>query len=65
MRKHLPDKVPNKLSDREHGSMATNEDPAGGTRLSWKETYRAMAADREDWSDLDAAVSDGIDGEPD
>ena len=45
--------------------MTTNEDPAGGTRLSWKETYRAMAADREDWSDLDAAVSDGIDAEPD
>ena len=23
-------------------------------KLSWKETYRAMAADNEDWSDLNA-----------
>ena len=30
-------------------------------KLSWKETYRAMAADSEDWSDLDAAVADGLD----
>ena len=30
-------------------------------KLSWKETYRAMAADREDWSDLDATVADGLD----
>ena len=30
-------------------------------KLSWKETYRAMASDREDWSDLDATVADGLD----
>ena len=30
-------------------------------KLSWQETYRAMAADREDWSDLDATVADGLD----
>ncbi len=30
-------------------------------KLSWKETYRAMAADHEDWSDLDATVADGLD----
>ena len=30
-------------------------------KLSWKETYRAMAAEDEDWSDLDATVADGID----
>jgi len=29
-------------------------------KLSWKETYRAMAAASEDWSDLDIAVSDGL-----
>ena len=29
-------------------------------KLSWKETYRAMAADREDWSDLDTTVADGL-----
>ena len=31
------------------------------TRLSWKETCRAMAAEREDWSDLDTALADGLD----
>ena len=30
-------------------------------KLSWKETYCAMAADREDWSDLDTTVADGLD----
>ncbi len=30
-------------------------------KLSWKETYRAMAAAREDWSDLDTTVADGLD----
>ena len=30
-------------------------------KFSWKETYRAMAADREDWSDLDTTVADGLD----
>lgn len=31
-------------------------------KLSWKETFRAMAAEDEDWSDLDATVADGLDG---
>ena len=31
------------------------------TKLSWKETCHAMAAEREDWSDLDVAVADGLD----
>ncbi|MXX39373.1 MAG: hypothetical protein F4Z85_15150 [Gemmatimonadetes bacterium] len=30
-------------------------------KLSWKEIYCAMAADREDWSDLDITVADGLD----
>lgn len=29
--------------------------------LSWEETYRAMAAEEEDWSDLDASIADGLD----
>ena len=29
--------------------------------LSWEETYRAMAAESEDWSDFDAAIADGVD----
>ena len=30
-------------------------------KLSWSDTYRAMAADGEDWSDLDETVADGLD----
>ena len=30
-------------------------------KLSWKDTYRAMAAAEEDWSDFDIAAADGID----
>ena len=44
------------------------EERAGGvflyskekTKLSWEQTCRAMAAEREDWSDLDPAVADGL-----
>ncbi len=31
------------------------------SKLSWQDTYRAMAAEDEDWSDLDEAVADGLD----
>ena len=31
------------------------------TKLSWQETYRAMVAEREDWSDFDVTVADGVD----
>jgi antitoxin MazE len=30
-------------------------------RLSWRETFKAMAREREDWSDLDATLADGLD----
>ena len=30
-------------------------------RMTWEETFRDMAREREDWSDLDATVADGID----
>jgi len=33
-------------------------------RLSWEETFKAMARDREDWSDLDGTLNDGLDKEP-
>ena len=31
------------------------------SKLSWEETYRAMAAATEDWSDFDETTADGID----
>ena len=61
MKKHLPDKLP----DKESRIMTTSGEPAEGTQLSWKATYRAMAAESEDWSDLDDTVADGIAPEPD
>lgn len=30
-------------------------------KLSWTETYRSMAAEPEDWSDLETTVADGLD----
>ena len=30
-------------------------------KLSWADTYRAMAAEQEDWSDLDTTLADGLD----
>jgi antitoxin MazE len=33
-------------------------------RLSWEETFKEMAHEREDWSDLDATLKDGLDKEP-
>ncbi len=33
-------------------------------KLSWADTAKAMAATTEDWSDWDAAASDGLDSIP-
>lgn len=33
-------------------------------RLSWEDTYREMAREREDWTDLESTVGDGLDKEP-
>lgn len=30
------------------------------TKLSWEETYRAMASESEDWDDWDVTLTDGI-----
>jgi len=30
----------------------------------WEDTFKDMAREREDWSDLDAALNDGLDTEP-
>jgi hypothetical protein len=28
--------------------------------LSWQDTFKEMAREREDWSDLDVTVADGL-----
>ena len=45
------------LEMREDGMFLRNK---ADSRQSWADTYRAMAAEAEDWSDLDAAVGDGV-----
>ena len=30
-------------------------------RLSWEDTFKAMAREREDWSDFEGTVADGLD----
>ncbi len=46
------------LEETEEGLLLRRE---VGDRLSWRETYKAMAAAEEDWSDLDVAMADGLD----
>lgn len=33
-------------------------------RLSWEETFKDMAHEREDWRDFDVVVGDALDKEP-
>ena len=47
------------LEETEHGLLLHG---AGSGKLSWKATYRAMAADDEDWCDWDVIAADGLDG---
>ena len=30
-------------------------------RLSWEDTFKAMAREREDWSNFEGTVADGLD----
>jgi antitoxin MazE len=46
------------LEEREDGIVLHGKE---GNKLSWEDTYRAMARDDEDWSNLDSTVADGLD----
>ena len=46
------------LEERQEGVFLYSKEK---NKLSWKDTYRAIAADREDWNDLEATVADGLD----
>ena len=35
--------------------------PEDNTQLSWDDTYKEMAQENEDWSDLDIVLTDGLD----
>ncbi|MBW4513903.1 MAG: AbrB/MazE/SpoVT family DNA-binding domain-containing protein [Timaviella obliquedivisa GSE-PSE-MK23-08B] len=46
------------LEETEHGILLRNRD---NLKLSWEETYKAIAAEQEDWADFDDALADGLD----
>ena len=46
------------LEETEEG-LLLRRDASG--KLSWRETYKAMAAAEEDWSDREVATADGLD----
>jgi len=49
------------LEEREEGVLIRSKKDK---RLSWEDTYKEMAHEREDWKDLDATVADGLDKAP-
>ncbi|HEY5608503.1 MAG TPA: AbrB/MazE/SpoVT family DNA-binding domain-containing protein [Alphaproteobacteria bacterium] len=44
--------------EREDGLLLRSK---GDKRLSWDETFKEMAREREDWTDLDVTLGDGMD----
>jgi antitoxin MazE len=49
------------LEERDEGVLLRAK---SDERLSWEDTYKEMAREREDFSDLDPTVGDGLDREP-
>ncbi len=45
------------VEEREDGLLLRSKKDK---RFSWDETFKDMAREREDWSDLDAALNDGL-----
>ena len=35
----------------------------GDSKLSWEDTYKAMAGEREDWADFETILHDGLENE--
>ena len=46
------------VEEREEGLLLRSKEDK---RLSWEETYKEMAREREDWSDFESTVADGLD----
>ncbi len=45
------------LEEREQGILLRKKET---NKLSWKETYQAIAKEKEDWGDFDAILLDGL-----
>jgi antitoxin MazE len=48
------------LEERPEGILLRSKNDK---RLSWEETFKDMAREREDWNDLEPAIADGLDKE--
>jgi antitoxin MazE len=48
------------LEEREEGILLRSKNDK---RLSWEETFKEMAREKEDWSDLEPTTADGLDKE--
>lgn len=46
------------LEETEQGILLRQKD---STKLSWKETYQEMAQEKEDWSEFENTLLDGLD----
>jgi antitoxin MazE len=45
------------LEETDQGILLRNKQE---DKLSWEETFKAMAEEQEDWTDLDVALLDGL-----
>lgn len=48
------------LEETDNGLLLRKKDD---DKLSWEDTYKAMAVENEDWEDFDEALADGLEDE--
>lgn len=48
------------IEETETGLLLRNKEEG---KLSWKDTYKAMADEKEHWKDFDITISDGLEDE--
>ena len=48
------------LEETESGLLLKKKNDS---KISWEETYKAMATEQEDWSDFDITLLDGLEGQ--
>lgn len=46
------------LEETEHGILIRKQET--DTQLSWENTFKEMKKEKEDWSDFDIALTDGL-----
>ncbi len=48
------------LEETDRGLLLRNKEDG---KISWEDTYKAMASEKEDWDDFDTALLDGLEDE--